>query len=408
MPPTGPSPAAQALAALDRGVWGLAERIAHHAVEANPADAASWNVRGRVAMLARRPDLATRWFTRAGEADPRFKPAAKNLLDARAATPAPPPPPPAFLIILPWGAGFFSDVDMVLGGALTAEITGRTPVVLWGRGSLFHDEGTANAWTRFFEPLSGATEAEALDRCRDGLFHPRYSTENLPQGPQHKTIGPGSLLAAYHHFPRTEPVCVFDFHTGIANLLDWLPDGHRLCGASVADAYRDMAARYLRPAPAIAAAADELEQRRLRDRPGPVLAVHARGSDKFAEDPDIAKAHAEYPARIDAFLATEADARVFLITDSTHLLAEFSGRYGDRLITTDAARTAGRQGIHYLAAPSRESLGRDVLLDALLAARCDAFLGYGMSNVSCFVRALKDWPPGACTVIGRAMVEIRK
>ena len=118
MPPTTLSPAMQAIRALESGVWGLADKLATAAVRVNPADAAAWNVRGRIALAACRPELAARWFRQARAADPRFKPAEKNLRLAETTPPYLPPPSPAYLLILPWGHGFFSDVDMVLGGLL--------------------------------------------------------------------------------------------------------------------------------------------------------------------------------------------------------------------------------------------------------------------------------------------------
>ena len=41
-----------------------------------------------------------------------------------------------------------------------------------------------------------------------------------------------------------------------------------------------------------------------------------------------------------------------------------------------------------------------VVMDAFLAARCDAFLGNGASNVSTAIRHLKDWAPGSFELIG--------
>src|ERR1051325_2854172 len=45
-----------------------------------------------------------------------------------------------YLVIKPWGYGFCSDLDHVLGALLLAEMTGRTPIVHWGAGSRFRDE----------------------------------------------------------------------------------------------------------------------------------------------------------------------------------------------------------------------------------------------------------------------------
>ncbi len=409
MPPVAQPPSLQALAALDRGLPGLADRIAGDATDANPKDAAAWNARGKIALAMRRPDKAIEWFRRAMEADARFKPAAKNLRDAEQLPEPPRPRGKAYLVILPWGQGFFSDVDMALGGLLLAEMTQRTAVVHWGPGSLFRDEGPdpmRDGWSEFFEALGDAERGEVFALDQEAWFPPYWNRETIRFAPPDRLNGPNALKVALLHFGRAERVCVHDFHTGVVNLLDWLPVEHRLRGATVDAAYRDLARVYLKPRRQFLSAAEEFAARHFAG--ASVLAVHARGTDKYIEDEQIAAAHGQYHGRIDEFLAGRPSGRVFLMTDSVPLLEEYRARYGERLIVTDAARDTGSRGVHYLGLPGRAALGREVLLDALIATRCDAFLGYGMSNVSCFVRCLKDWNPGACELIGRVLVEVRK
>jgi len=60
-----------------------------------------------------------------------------------------------FLLIKAWGAGFWSDVDHVVGALLVAELTGRIPVVHWSSQSLFSDGSRPNAFDNYFEPVSG-------------------------------------------------------------------------------------------------------------------------------------------------------------------------------------------------------------------------------------------------------------
>ena len=42
-----------------------------------------------------------------------------------------------YLLIKAWGFGFFSDVNHIIGQLLIAELTGRIPIVYWGKNSLF-------------------------------------------------------------------------------------------------------------------------------------------------------------------------------------------------------------------------------------------------------------------------------
>ncbi len=45
-------------------------------------------------------------------------------------------------------------------------------------------------------------------------------------------------------------------------------------------------------------------------------------------------------------------------------------------------------------------LGAEVLIDALIAARCDYFIGTKVSNVSLAIDSLKDWAVDRALLIG--------
>ena len=91
-----------------------------------------------------------------------------------------------FLLIKAWGFGFWSDMDHVLGGLLLAEITGRMPVVHWGRNSLFSDDPARNAFDEFFEPVS-AMRIDDLIRADFTYFPPKWSARST------RAIRPGFL-----------------------------------------------------------------------------------------------------------------------------------------------------------------------------------------------------------------------
>ena len=63
--------------------------------------------------------------------------------------------------------------------------------------------------------------------------------------------------------------------------------------------------------------------------------------------------------------------------------------------------------MHYLPTVDPVQAGREVLTDTLLALRADRFIGNGRSNVSAMIAVMKDWPPGASTLIGRSMLTER-
>jgi hypothetical protein len=65
------------------------------------------------------------------------------------------------LLIKRWGAGFWSDVDHVVGQLARAEISNRVPVVQWGVGGPYGN-GRDETFTLYFEPVSGLG-VEALE-----------------------------------------------------------------------------------------------------------------------------------------------------------------------------------------------------------------------------------------------------
>lgn len=298
-----------------------------------------------------------------------------------------------YLLIKAWGCGFCSDLDHVLGGLLLAEMTGRTPVVHWGEGSLFRDPPDDNAWPRFFEPISKATIEDLIGK---GLsyFPPKWNDANLREPEVNKMVGPWSRMAGLLFFNRREDVAVSDMHVAIANLHAWLRPGTPYAGKDMRQVYRMVVQKYLRPTQEVLRRVEEFAREHFTG--GPIIGVHARGGDKPVEDEELFERNKQTPSLVDAQLAAHPAARVFLLTDDAKLRAEYAQRYGDRLITTDCLRTTTAKGLHYTEHESRTRLGIEVMVDMYLAARCDRFIGVGTSNVSAMIEHLRDWPEGAC------------
>ena len=80
--------------------------------------------------------------------------------------------------------------------------------------------------------------------------------------------------------------------------------------------------------------------------------------------------------------------------------AAYERRYGARLLSTSCTRTDSGVGVHFQAHDAPDRIGAEVLVDTLLATRCEEFIGLGYSNVSLYAAYLKDWPPGACRLLG--------
>lgn len=297
---------------------------------------------------------------------------------------------PRYMLIRAWGCGFCSDVDHVLGCLLLAEATGRTPVVRWGQESLFCDEGIENAWPQFFQPVSPLTYDQLP---KTDLWPPKWNADNL-RGPRlNRESGEWSRIQYMKYFARPEETVVMDYICRVPGVLPWLPPDHPLRGVPAPAVFRALAAKYLKPVPEVVAAVEAFFARHLA--PGPAIAVHIRGSDKFAEDPALEAGNQALRQGAIALANQHANAKVFLLTDSTRELDAMRSALGDRVVTTDSVRTAGEVGVHNLPGPDRTRLGREVMIDMYIAAKCNALIGPGNSNVSCLIDHLRDWPTGS-------------
>ncbi|MFN0131141.1 MAG: hypothetical protein ACKVW3_01195 [Phycisphaerales bacterium] len=360
---------AEAARYLDEGNHAVAELVARAVLAVTPGDAPAREI---VARCAAHFDSAR--LERAADGRTRY------------------------LLIKAWGNGFWSDADQVVGGLLLAEMTRRVPVVHWGENSRFRD-GPGDAFGLYFEPLSG----ESLDDLRGkGLtfWPPKWNEGNLHLDEINKLGGEWSRLPGMAYFSRDEDVAVLDYHSGVPVLLPHVPAWHPLHGAALDRAFRVLLAR-LRPRPEIVREADTFAAANFGAgwTATPLIAVHARGSDKFVEDPQLDAKIAVLPKIIDAMAQYRPGARVFLLTDSSPIAEDFARRYGPRLVTTAALRTDAKRGLHYQDLPRRR-LATEVIVDALLAARCNAFVGLGSSNVACAIIHLKQWLPQDLAIIG--------
>ncbi|UFS72425.1 tetratricopeptide repeat protein [Geomonas sp. RF6] len=394
-----------ARALLQRGLITSADLLCRHLLERDGESAPLHRAVGDVARELGEDGYAARHYGKAVELGDGSTGTAIALLKAREAERCKGgrSAQNGFLLIKAWGYGFWSDVSHLLGALLLAEITGRTPVVHWGGNSLFSDVPAGNAFETFFAPLSPVSLHD-LSRSARSFFPGKWHAGNLAQEGVNVWSGAGSRLSALHALGRREEVVVSDFHFSVNDLVPWIPPGHRLYGNDPDSLCRDLFQRYLTVRPEIAAEVEDFHRRRMAGLT--LLAVHARGGDKGGEDPNLERLNALYPPYIDRFLASHPEARLFLITDDDTLLARFSGRYGERIIHGDAVRTANGQGVHYQHGTSRYRLGKEVLVDVLLALRCDAFIGNGLSNVSCAVAQLKDWQ-GRSTLLGARLDRLR-
>jgi protein O-GlcNAc transferase len=310
--------------------------------------------------------------------------------------------PSGHLVATEWGHGFWSDVAHVLGSVLLAEMTGRTPTVHWSSASLFSPGDGKNAWDRYFEPIG--PELPLVPRAEsyfpEPWDHDALQSDALCQVRVQRPVGSHGLAL----LPRAEQVVVSDTFVGVNDLWPWLEPGNVDFGTSLIATKRRLATRYLRVRPHLTATVDNIWSRYMAGRRW--LAVHIRGSDKVDELDTLADVNSLYPARIDQWLAQDEDRAVFLMTDSIPHFFAMRERYGPRLLTLKAIRTQSKVGVHR-GGHDPVQVAEQVLVDTLLATRCDAFLGNGTSNVSLAVEYLKDWPAGTYQFVGPDWREVR-
>lgn len=309
---------------------------------------------------------------------------------------------PRYLVIKAWGYGFWSDVHHVMGQLLLAELTHRIPVIHWGSNSLFRDAAAyargstlRNAFDLYFEPVSAVGLADLPANA--SVYPPKWSRDTLHLENVNKWEGPGSRLAAPYLFDRPEDVVVSDFYTTLDTLIPWIGTDSRYHGLADDEIYNDLFARYCRPLPALAARVDAFHGAHLGGRA--FAAVHVRGSDKVYESAGLHQTNLRYFGFVDRIVELNPGIGVFLLTDSVDVHAEFTARYGDRVVATPALRTNGTLGVHMLGHDGR-LVAEEVILDAFLAARCAYFVGNQESNVSLAISSLKRWPKGFLALLG--------
>lgn len=306
-------------------------------------------------------------------------------------------PSPRYLVIKAWGYGMWSEIAHIVGCCLLAEVTGRIPVVDWGRGSLFYGKDGADPFPAFFQPVSGAVLWDA--RAPGLTVYPPKWAGRLAEDRLSQWEGDGSRLGAADFLGRAENVVVADFFIAPADVAAWLPPGHPLYGVSVETVFRSTYERYLHPSAGVGDRVSAVWER-LGGGAGPMAAVHIRGTDKDCRDSAGTPVWQRYSGLIDRL---PADIRLLLLTDDDRHARAFQERYPSRTLLTGARRSGGAMPLHYDTTLDRVDVGREVIADVLLALRADAFIGIGPSNVSAAIAALRQWKE-ACFLFGRSVL----
>jgi protein O-GlcNAc transferase len=397
--------------ALDQRNLGLADNLCRREIERGVDDAQIWAALARVAQSMGALHHAVRYFSRAAELSPghrslavEFDRAVALASDAMRRRLEVHPPAKRFLLIRETGAGFWAEVFHVLAMTMIAERSGRIPVVHWGPANLFSDTPHEDAFSKFFEPLSDVT-AGKLPSEGATAFPDEWSTLRwTAHAPRRGMSDPDTVYAPLLLF-REEEIAVSSSWGWPIEILPWSEGKDMVSGQLIEHSLRRHFQSHLKPRTEIARAVDR--RWKAMQVSGPCLAIHIRGTDKATEVRNLKGAWAHYDKRIASLLGRHPDLSILLLTDSVPVLEAYRERFGDRLLWTDARRSDDSRGVHNSDHPNRHVLGVEVLVDVLLAARCDYFMGLAASNVSIAVYCAKAWPKDRAWLLGPEIYKTR-
>ncbi|MBS0660500.1 MAG: hypothetical protein JSR82_19945 [Verrucomicrobia bacterium] len=388
--------AAQAFQEFSRHNFSAAELLCRQLIDVAPKQPEGYDLLGMVLGSLGHRQKAIEAFQQALIVAPGYAQAMDNLYTAAAMDLPPKPPTPRYLVIKAWGFGFWADVAHVLAGLLLCECTGRTPVVHWGANSQFADDSGAEAFRHFFQPVSDVELSSLAAQTELALFPAKWTHENLLRDDENRWDTTIPRLGGIYYFHRAEPVLVSDHFIAVVDLLPYIPRTHELHGQPLDLVWHYLVTKYLKPQPDLQARIDAFAATHLEGKN--VQAVHVPGSITQSEEvnaEELAKLYEPLLAALDPA------APILLLADELRTVNEFKARFGERLILTDEATAAPPD------TDERVALGRTAVIDTFLALRCARFLGHNGSYFSAFVSVLRNWPPGACRLLGPAVLNQR-
>ena len=301
-----------------------------------------------------------------------------------------------FLLIKAWGCGFWSEVHHLLGQLLLSELTCRTPIILWGRNCLFRNDLNTNVFSLFFQEIS-SIKLRDIKPSAD-IFPSKWNWDNIYDENISTWYGDSSRLAAQFLFDRPESLVGSDFYSTISSIIPWIDKSSKYFAKTDEELYSGLFRKYLKPAFGVAAKVESFWNRRMAGKPW--VAVHVRGSDKSYESIHLAQTSARYFRFVDMIVELNPTIGVFVLSDSVLVIEEYKMRYGNRLVCTDVTRSASNVGVHHMSDQDGIKIGEEVLLDTLLAVKCNYFIGNQESNVSLAISSMRNWPKGRIFLIG--------
>ncbi len=387
--PSDRSPATlikNARSALASGQLATADFLAQDVLDIEPSNAEALTILGSIAVRLKIAPQAVSFLSRA-RASPHAPPettallrSAEELQDAQAKAPR---RKGGLLLIKAWGEGFWADVTHVLGALLLAELSGRTPVTLWGNDSRYNDGSVPDAFRLYFEPLSEIGPDDLANFAGTDIYPKKWVGSSLFLDNHQKFSGDGSCLPGLNLLERPEYLTVSDFHVGIPDLYHWIPPAHELHNQPMKHIFRYLIEKYLRPSARVKESLEVLD--REIHLSSIEIALHVRGTDKAAEFKNLDL----LPLYFSALEKIYKGGRILLLTEDDRLIPTFQDRFGDKIVLARARRQVGGLPPHYLQGGDRIQLGVEAARDAYAAAAANKFLGNGWSNLSAMAWLLR-------------------
>jgi len=302
-----------------------------------------------------------------------------------------------YLLIHSWGSGLGFDLLYLLKQLMIAELTNRKPMVYWGHNSLYNDHPQSDCFTDYFEPISNLTfnNIEPYHKdCYPKFWQERSLDDYIRRTRWRNTVNQQNYnMTGLYYLNREETLVVGGEFTSIKTLLPWIPNSHRFSSMSVADIYRDLINKYIRPKTYLQQRANQFVEQAFSEHA--FIAIHLRGTDKKHEKQsnDIAEINRKL---IEQVAELDQSLPIFVMTDDVRQISIMQQRFGERIQSVDVTRSDNDElGVHHTAS-DKQKIAQEVIVDMLIAAQSDYFFGCGFSYLACCVQALKTKESHTC------------
>ena len=236
--------------------------------------------------------------------------------------------------------GFFSSFLAVLNNLAWAEKNGKTPVVQWNEISYYYQpegvNGSYNPWEYYFEPVS------------DERYVPGDKLHQWCCAPDGFTI-----WASFFSDPD-------QFHAQA-----------RFQGKALID-------KYIRIRPSILEKVENFYRQKIAKKF--TIGIHLRGTDRYTKQAKNAMVHDSIEAALRIAKETGKNCQFFVATDEESLLDYAKTHLKGKVLFCDSCRSKDGLPIHSAAGRSAALLGEEILIEALLLAKCDHFV-YSLSCI---------------------------